>query len=157
MLMDTIEVTFEALLRFLADLDGEQRRGMREGLSEEHLPVFDMLVEGNELSKAERGLVKQVARELLDALKAEKLRIDLWAEKEATRAEVKTIISEWLWSAISAGCRRATPCPRSRPKPSACTPSCLYGMAGSGSQCISSPRLVPRASLKYAAPAVAYS
>ena len=51
--------------------------------------MFDMLVEGKELSKAERGLVKQVARELLDALKAEKLRIELWAEKEATRAEVK--------------------------------------------------------------------
>jgi type I restriction enzyme R subunit len=94
----TIEATFEALLRFLADLDDEQRRGVREGLSDEYLAVFDMLVEGKELSKAERGQVKQVARELLDALQAEKLRIDLWAEKEATRAEVRTFISEWLWS-----------------------------------------------------------
>ena len=42
--------------------------------------------------------VKQVARELLDALKAEKLRIERRAEKEATKAEVKTFINEWLWS-----------------------------------------------------------
>jgi len=94
----TIEATFEALLRFLADLDEEARRGVREGLSEEHLAVFDMLVEGKELTKAERERVKQVARELLDALKAEKLRIERWAEKEATKAEVRTFINEWLWS-----------------------------------------------------------
>jgi type I restriction enzyme R subunit len=94
----TIEATFEALLRFLADLDDEARRGVREGLSEEHLAVFDRLVEGKELTRAERERVKQVARELLDALKAEKLRIERWAEKEATKAEVKTFISEWLWS-----------------------------------------------------------
>jgi type I restriction enzyme R subunit len=94
----TIEATFEELLRFLADLEDEARRGLREGLSEEHLAVFDMLVEGKELSRAERERVKQVARKLLDALKAEKLRIELWAEKEATKAEVKTFINEWLWS-----------------------------------------------------------
>jgi len=94
----TIEATFERLLRFLADLDNEARRGLREGLSEEHLAVFDMLVDGKEMTRAERERVKQVARELLDALKAEKLRIELWAEKEATKAEVKTFINEWLWS-----------------------------------------------------------
>ena len=94
----TIEATFEALLRFLADLDDEARRCVREGLSEEHLAVFDMLVDGKDLTKAERERVKQVARELLDALKVEKLRIERWAEKEATKAEVKTFINEWLWS-----------------------------------------------------------
>jgi type I restriction enzyme R subunit len=94
----TIEATFEALLRFLADLDNEARRGLREGLSEEHLAVFDMLVDGKEMTRAERERVKQVARELLDALKAEKLRIEQWAEKEATKAEVRTFINEWLWS-----------------------------------------------------------
>ena len=94
----TIEATFEALLRFLADLDDEARRGVREGLSEEHLAVFDMLVDGKELIKAERERVKQVARELLDALEVEKLRIERWAEKEATKAEVRTFINEWLWS-----------------------------------------------------------
>jgi type I restriction enzyme R subunit len=94
----TIEATFEALLRFLADLDAEARRGVREGLSEEHLAIFDMLVEGKELSKPERERVKQVAHDLLDALKAEKLRIALWTEKEATKAEVRTFINEWLWS-----------------------------------------------------------
>ncbi len=94
----TIEATFEALLRFLSELDDEARRALREDLSEEHLAVFDMLVDGKELTRAERERVKQVARELLDALKTEKLRIERWAEKEATKAEVKTFINEWLWS-----------------------------------------------------------
>jgi type I restriction enzyme R subunit len=38
-----------------------------------------------------------VARELLAALKMEKLRIHNWREKEATKAEVKTFIRDFLW------------------------------------------------------------
>lgn len=76
-------------MRFPADLDDEQRRNVRKGLSEEILSVFDMLVEGKELSKAERGEVKLVARELLDAPKAKKLRIELRAEEEATRPKAR--------------------------------------------------------------------
>ncbi len=94
----TIEATFEALLKFLAELDEEARRGLREGLSEEHLAVFDMLIEGKVLSRSERDRVKQVARGLLDALKAEKLTIQWWTEKEAAKADVKTFIDEYLWS-----------------------------------------------------------
>jgi type I restriction enzyme, R subunit len=34
----------------------------------------------------------------LDALKSDALRIELWTEKEATKAEVRAFINERLWS-----------------------------------------------------------
>jgi len=93
-----IEATFEELLRFLGSLDEEQQRGLREGLGEEHLAIFDILVADKPLTKAERERVKQVAAGLLDALKAQHLNIDLWTEKDTTKAAVKTFIRGWLWS-----------------------------------------------------------
>ncbi len=38
----TIEKTFEALFRFVSDLDDEVSRAVREGLDEESLAVFDL-------------------------------------------------------------------------------------------------------------------
>ena len=42
--------------------------------------------------------VKKVAVELLEKLKAEKLKIDHWRDKEATRDAVKTAILNFLWN-----------------------------------------------------------
>ena len=39
----TIETTFEALMRFMGDLDEESKRAMREGLDEETHALFDLL------------------------------------------------------------------------------------------------------------------
>ena len=39
----TIEKTFEALLKFVQDLDEEESRAVREGLDEESLAIFDLL------------------------------------------------------------------------------------------------------------------
>ena len=39
----TIEATFEALLKFVAALDDEASRAMREGLDDETLTLFDLL------------------------------------------------------------------------------------------------------------------
>lgn len=41
--------------------------------------------------------IKKVAGELLATLKAEKLRIDHWREKEATRDAVRVAIKDFLW------------------------------------------------------------
>ena len=93
----TIEQTFEALLRFYADLDEEAQRGVREGLDEEALAIFDLL-QKPELSAAESKRIKAVAVELLAALKAEKLRIDHWRDKESTRDAVRVAIHDFLYS-----------------------------------------------------------
>ncbi|MEP7342000.1 MAG: type I restriction endonuclease subunit R [Acidobacteriota bacterium] len=93
----TIEQTFEALLKFVEALDTEDTRAMREGLDEETLPLFDLLIKP-ELSTKDRNRLKEIARDLLAKLKAEKLRIDQWREKETTQSEIKMFIYDFLYS-----------------------------------------------------------
>jgi type I restriction enzyme R subunit len=93
----TIEKTFEALLRFTNEMDEEESRAVREGLDEESLALFDLLRKPN-LSPKEIKLIKAVAVEFLETLKAEKLRIDHWQDKEATRDAVRLVIRDFLWN-----------------------------------------------------------
>ena len=92
----TIEQTFEELLRFAQTLTEEEHRAVREGLDEESLAIYDLLRKP-ELSPSEIKRIKEVARSLLDALKAEKLRIDHWREKEQSRDAVLAFIHNYLW------------------------------------------------------------
>ncbi len=92
----TIEQTFEALFQFDRSLDEEEHRAVREGLDEESLAIFDLLKKP-ELSAAEVKRIKKVAVALLEKLKAEKLKIDHWCDKEATRDAVHTTIRDFLW------------------------------------------------------------
>lgn len=92
----TIEKTFEALMRFVQNLDDEEKRSMREGLDEEHLALFDLLLKPD-ISTQAREKIKKVAVDLLDTLKREKLKIDHWRDKDKTRAEVKQYIHDFLW------------------------------------------------------------
>ncbi len=92
----TIEKTFEALLKFFQALDDEEHRAIREGLDEESQAIFDLLKKP-ELSAADLKRIKQVAVGLLQLLKAEKLKIDHWREKEATRDAVHIAIKDFLW------------------------------------------------------------
>jgi len=93
----TIEKTFEALMRFMDGMSEEESRAVREGLDEESLAVFDLLKKPD-LSAGEIKRIKAVSVELLQTLKAEKLRIDHWQDKEATRDAVRLAIRDFLWS-----------------------------------------------------------
>ena len=93
----TIEKTFEELMRLVDEMSAEEHRAAREGLDEEALAVFDLLRK-KDLSAKEIKRIKAVAVDLLAVLKAEKLRIDHWQEKEATRAAVRLAIHDFLWS-----------------------------------------------------------
>ncbi|MGX9364416.1 type I restriction endonuclease subunit R [Desulfoplanes sp. PS50] len=94
----TIEKTFEALLAFYAkELTDEERRAAREGLDEESLAVFDLLKK-TDLSPRDIKRIKKVAVDLLTTLKKEKLRIDHWRDKEATRDAVRVQITDFLWA-----------------------------------------------------------
>ncbi|MEW8402413.1 MAG: type I restriction endonuclease subunit R [Candidatus Thiodiazotropha sp.] len=92
----TIEKTFEALFNLVRELDEEEHRAIREGLDEESLAIFDLLRKP-ELSSAEIKRIKKVAVDLLDRLKTEKLRVDHWRDKEATRDAVRLAIRDYLW------------------------------------------------------------
>ncbi|MCX6162167.1 MAG: type I restriction endonuclease subunit R [Ignavibacteriae bacterium] len=92
-----IEKTFAELMGFMQTLDEEEKRALKEGLDEDTLALFDLLEKPN-LKKAERERIKLVAKELLGKLKAEYLKIQgLW-EKDATKAEMKTFIKDFLYA-----------------------------------------------------------
>ena len=92
----TIERTFEELLKFFEELEEEESRAVREGLDEESLAIFDLLKKPD-LDKADLRRIKTVAKELVRTLKAEKLRVDQWREKEATQCAVKVAIHDFLY------------------------------------------------------------
>jgi type I restriction enzyme R subunit len=92
----TIEKTFEALLKLVQELDEEDSRAVREGLDEESLALFDLLKKPD-LTANDIKRIKEVAVELLSKLKAKKLRVDHWREKEATRDAVRLTIRDYLW------------------------------------------------------------
>jgi len=93
----TIEKTFENLFAFYNTLDEEDRRAMREGLDEESLAIFDLLKK-QDLNSSDIKRIKAVAFGLLERLKAEKLRVDHWRDKESTRDAVRIAIRDFLWS-----------------------------------------------------------
>ena len=93
----TIEQTFEALFKLVQELDEEESRAVREGLDEESLAIFD-LIKKPDLNSADIKRIKKVAAELLARLKAEKLSIDHWRDKESTRDAVRVTIHDYLWS-----------------------------------------------------------
>ena len=93
----TIERTFEELLKFVQELEAEESRAVREGLDEESLAIFDLLKKPD-LGRPEIERIKKIAVELLQTLKAEKLRVDQWREKEATQSAVKVAIHDFLYS-----------------------------------------------------------
>ncbi|MDO5675061.1 MAG: type I restriction endonuclease subunit R [bacterium] len=93
----SIEKTFEDLLMFMDEMDDEESRAVREGLNEESLAVFDLLRKPN-LTSGDIKRIKAVAVELLATLKAEKLRINHWRDKESTRDAVRLTIQDYLWN-----------------------------------------------------------
>ena len=92
----TIERTFEALLKLVQELDEEENRAVREGLDEESLAIFDLLEKPN-LNRNEIAQIKKVAVSLLTKLKASKLKVHQWREKEASRDAVWASINNFLY------------------------------------------------------------
>ena len=92
-----IEKTFEDLFNLYQDLNEEEERAMREGLSEETLAVFDLLKKPT-LSLSEIKRIKAIVVELLTILKEEKLKVDHWREKESAQDAVELAIRDFLWS-----------------------------------------------------------
>jgi len=91
-----VEQLFEELMCFVGDLDEEERRHIREKLTEEELAIFDILTKPEPtLSKAQEVEVKKIAQQLLNKLKREKLILD-WRNREMAKAAVREAIREEL-------------------------------------------------------------
>jgi type I restriction enzyme R subunit len=92
-----VDSFFAALITLAQDLDEEEKRGIAEQLSEEELALFDLLTKPDpKLSRKEKAEVKEVARELLDTLKAERLVLD-WRKRQQTRAGVQVTIRDTFY------------------------------------------------------------
>jgi len=91
-----IEDTFEALLKFVQELDEEESRAVREGLDEETLAIYDLLAK-LDLKPKEIQKIKKVAKELLKTLKEKLKGLYKWQDREPTRDGVKVLIQNFLW------------------------------------------------------------
>ncbi|MEI6293380.1 MAG: type I restriction endonuclease subunit R [Methanomicrobiales archaeon] len=91
-----IEDFFRKLVEFTNELNEEDKRALKENLTEEELTIFDLLTKPEmKLTKAQEIEVKKVAKELLETLKRDKLVLD-WRKKQQTRAMVHVCIEETL-------------------------------------------------------------
>lgn len=93
----TIEQTFQHLMRFWEDLSDEAKRASREGLTEEYLAIYDLLLREKQLNTQDKNKVKAVSKELLDHLKATVLKVAQWDRKPQTAAAVHQAITDYLF------------------------------------------------------------
>lgn len=89
---------YEQLLQLIEDLKREEKRPEAEGLTEEELEIFDLLIAGKKLTKDEEQKVKLSAKNLFKKLTDEKkdLMVVDWYKDEQPRARVKTAIEKSL-------------------------------------------------------------
>lgn len=91
-----VEWFFNELINFAQDLNTEDKRAIANKLTEDELAIFDLLTKPEiKLTKEEELEVEQVARELLETLKKEKLVLD-WRKRQQTRAGVEVTIKDIL-------------------------------------------------------------
>jgi type I restriction enzyme R subunit len=85
---------YEKLLQLIEELKKEQGRSTDLGLEEEELEIYDLLIQGKKLTKAEEQKVILAAKNLYQKLKAEKdnfLVVD-WYKDEQPRKKVFSLI-----------------------------------------------------------------
>jgi type I restriction enzyme R subunit len=78
-------------------LDDEQQRAMREGLDEDTLALFDLLVKPD-LNKDDIRRLKAVAVGLYETLMTQVRSMQDFATKQATRDRMRLAIRDYLWS-----------------------------------------------------------
>ena len=83
-----VESFFDALKAFVHQLNQEETRAAREGLSEDELAIFDLLTKpAPVLTKPQENEVRRVARELLEKLRMLVSGVD-WMRGRQSRAAV---------------------------------------------------------------------
>lgn len=94
---NTIEATFEYLMRLSAEMGEEEHRHVKEGLeSEEQLAIYDMLLKP-ELSKSDIKKIKSVAVSLLKELEKQMRDVQDIFSKVSTRDGFRQSIYDFLY------------------------------------------------------------
>ncbi len=89
---------YEQLVKLVEELKKENERANTEGLTEEELEIFDLLVAGKKLTQAEEQKVKLSAKNLFKKLtekRSELLVVD-WYKDEQPRAKVQSAVETSL-------------------------------------------------------------
>ena len=88
---------YEQLLALIEELQREQERPNILGLTEEELEIYDLLMKGRKLTKAEEQKVKLAAKNLYNKIinTPDILVVD-WYKDEQPTAKVKNLIQESL-------------------------------------------------------------
>ncbi|MDD8017636.1 MAG: type I restriction endonuclease subunit R [Bacteroidota bacterium] len=90
------EAIYEELLKFAQELNEEEKRHIKEELTEEELAIFDILMKpAPALSTREINKIKKIAKEMLEILKREKFGLE-WRRRQQTRASVLLTIQDYL-------------------------------------------------------------
>ena len=91
------EEFFEDLKKFTEELNEEDKRHIREGLTEDELEIFDLLVK-EKLTKDEEKQVKLASKDLIQKLvnASPKILINEWWRDPQTKARVKSMIEDVL-------------------------------------------------------------
>lgn len=95
----TIEETFKKLIDFVNSLSEEEADTKREGLTDEQKAIFDILRKPD-LSEINKKKVKEIAIELLEELKRDKLKVEQWADKSVTAAAVYNSVNKTLFETL---------------------------------------------------------
>ncbi len=93
---NTIEATFEALMRIAADLEGEAQSHVALGLTQEQKPIFDLLMR-EDLTKEEIRQIKAVSVEVLKAIQRRMEEVQDLFEKQSTRDDLRQQIYDLLY------------------------------------------------------------
>lgn len=95
----TITETFKKLVEFVNSLTEEEAETKREGLTDEYKAIFDILRKPD-LSLADKKKVKEISIDLLEELKKEKLKVELWYQKNQTVAAVFNAVNNTLYEKL---------------------------------------------------------
>ena len=96
----TIEKTFMELMDLAKSMSEEEQRYAREGFSsDEELSIYDLLFSEN-LSKSDIDKIKKMSKDLLQKIKERIAGMDLWTDKQETRAAVDVLIRNVLYEEI---------------------------------------------------------
>lgn len=90
----TAEEFFNRLKDFIKDLDHEEKHTVYEGLTEEELAIFDLMVHDLPLDEKERNQVKAIAKEL--TTKIQDLLVIDGRKKQRTKARVRNVVEDIL-------------------------------------------------------------
>ncbi len=94
-----IAETFRKLIEFVNNLSEEEADTKREGLTEEQKAIFDILRKPK-LAESDKKKVKEIAVELLEELKLDKLKVEQWADKSTTAAAVFNMVNKTLFETL---------------------------------------------------------